>query len=563
MSESVVHESFWTGPGNDIGQRDAAGQHAKNDSPLHLITLHFATPVWGRAPSDQRDQALLVQSLAVRIPGPVLFVLLLACGDSDVAVDVTIDADPCTVDLTRRLVVRVLDELEQEVESFERTEGLTFPTGVRIVSSNANTEWVVEVEAFGEGDVPVGFQRTGGTFDATISQRAVLLDDTCFGIVCPDGTCVGGRCTDIRFDAVTPNPRPDACPGLAFADAEGGGAPPCGSAETPCERAQDAVATLGTINAGVLFLRGGATPYTETRSGGSVISLDGIEGLVVRAWPDTGQPLIDATGYGEGIDIDGANITIDGIEVRNADRHGININGPRNEGITVRNCIVYANGDSANMFNNHAGISTNNDAREILIENNIIRDNVTDLDQRCSGIHSNATDELVIRGNVVSGNSRFGIFTNNITGDVIENIIADNGSTGLLYDGEGEVRQNRICNSTDHGLVVMADATVSFNTVVDNATAGIRVSTDDVFVVSNNIIAFNGIGLEASGADPSDGPNLYFMNDMQFVGLTPDMPALDVVADPLLSGREDCTLELMEGSPARGATPETSFGARP
>ncbi len=40
VSESVVHESFWTGPGNDISQRDAAGQQTqRNNKRLHQFVL--------------------------------------------------------------------------------------------------------------------------------------------------------------------------------------------------------------------------------------------------------------------------------------------------------------------------------------------------------------------------------------------------------------------------------------------------------------------------------------------------------------------------------------------
>lgn len=488
----------------------------------------------------------------------VLMAVLCGCGD-DVAVDLSIDADPCMVDLIERIEVRVLDEMDAVVDVFAASDALVFPTGVRVVSSDASRSWQVEVVAYAEGDVPIGFQRASGSFEGEVSRRGVLLDDRCLGVECDTGTCIAGECSSTTFEGISPNPRPAVCPNILFADAGSGVGMPCGSIDAPCATAQHAINGLSGTG-GMLVLAGGA-PYTDDDS--MVLDIDVEEsGLVVRPWPGTGRPIVEGTD--EAVDIDAEDVVIDGLEIRNASRHGVNINGPTNRRVTIRNCEIHSNGDSESMFDTHGAIGLNNGASDVLIVSNVLRDNVTSFDRRDSGVYANDAPGLVIRGNRIEGNSRVGIFTNGGTTDVIDNVIVANGSSGLVHDGEGEVRGNRICANSDRGIIARIDATIVYNTIVDNGTAAIHFATPATIGVSNNIFAFNGIGLSSDGSgDPDDGPNLYFMNDEPFDGVVPDMPALDLDADPLFVRRDDCSLELMDGSPARGATPETSFGARP
>lgn len=492
-----------------------------------------------------------------RLVASVLLAALCACGD-DVAVDLTIDADPCMVELIERIEVRVVDEMDAVVDVFEASDELEFPTGVRVISSDASRSWHVEIVAYAGGDVPIGYQNASGSFESEVSRRGVLLADECLGIECDAGTCIAGECSSAAFESVMPNPRPATCPGLAFADGDDGVEMPCGSADAPCASGQHAINTLSGTG-GIVFLAGGS-PYTD--DDGVVLDIDVEESrLVVRPWPGTGRPIVEGTD--EAIDIDARDVVIDGLEVRNASRHGININGDDNERVTIRNCEIHSNGDSESMFDTHAAIGLNNGASDVLIENNVLRDNVTSFDRRDSGVHANNSPGLVVRGNRIEGNSRIGIFTNGGTADVIDNVIFGNGSSGLIHDGEGEVRGNRICANSDRGIIARTNGPILYNTIVDNGAAAIHFTTSSTPLVTNNILAYNGIGLSSDGtADPDDGPNLYFMNDERFDMVIPDMESADVIADPLFVRRDDCSLELMDGSPARGESPETSFGAR-
>ena len=486
------------------------------------------------------------------------------CADDDVFIDVDIDADPCTAERTQRLVVTVFDGDGNQVDAFERAEGLAFPTGVRLVSSDAARAWRVEAVAYGDDELPFAYQVATGTFDTT--RRALLLDDRCWGVECTDGTCIAGTCSTDALAMVTPNARPTACPLVVYAHGAEGVATPCGTIDAPCSNAQQAVVQLRDTG-GLAFLSG----LFDEGSGASLVHVEGAH-VAVRAWPERPPPILDGSGFSQAIEVDGEDIVIDGLEVRNGDRHGISVNGDENLRVTIRNCDIHDNGDVYDMDDMfpdaHAGVVVNNGASGVLVEHNHIHDNRSTSGFRLSGVHANLVSSGDRRGSVFIRNNRIerntiGVHTNNVGdgADVIDNVILDNETHGISIDGGGEVRGNRVCNHPNDGILVRGEIVVTFNSVVDNAGSGIRLVDGDGWVIARNVLAFNATGLGGTG-EPDDGPNLYFMNDVHYEDITPARMDEDVIADPMFAMRDDCSLVPMAGSPAIGASPETSFGAR-
>ena len=493
-------------------------------------------------------------------------VLLFACSaEENVAVDLTIAADPCTQDVISRLVVVVSSYEGEELDRFEASEGLSFPTGVRVESSDPEARWQVDVHGFNDDGVEISTQHAEGGFAASVSNRAVLLDDRCLGIECPGSTCVAGRCETVALEAVTANARPLECPTFVHANASGSELP-CGSFDAPCRDLTDALGQIGQ-SGGVMLLAGDAPFTSPLGPNGHVLTIDK-DNVVVRPMTPDDSPVIDASGVRSALFLKAEHLTIYGLEIRGARRNGLNINGLENRSVTVRGCNIHSNGDSwdgeGDDFDNHGGVLLNNGTFDVLIEDNWIHDNVNTTGFRGSGVHINNAVALV-RNNVIERNG-IGIFTNVDDGTdgstvITDNTIRFNENFGLRIDYRGETHGNRVCGNGEHGIIGSHDATIEFNTVVNNGGTGIRLVQDD-YVVRHNVVMGNGLGIDTMDVGMTIiGPNLYFENERQFGDATSDTPEEDLLVDPLVVDADACDVTFQGASPALGDTDADRFGA--
>lgn len=523
-------------------------------------------------------------------------VLLVACGEDPLtAVDVRIDADACTAAGAERLRVRVLDAEGDEVELFEVDVAgddaeVTFPTGVRVFprGGDAGRRWVVEATVVDAGSNPIAYQRArGGYVRDEIGATDLLFDDACLGIECPTGeTCVEARCVPDDAPATRARHTPRTiCPPLVFVDAASGtDADGCGDWDGPCATIQRAIDDWLTPDGigGVIHVHGGSTYTGDTNAVAAIVPERALGApaapLVIRAWPGTGMPLLDARGSsGSGIVMYSAYVVLDGLRITRAIRHGITVNQIPAHDLTVRRCELFENGVGTSMFDNHSNIEINNGASNILIEDSILRNAVrpamTSTGSPAShgdGIYMNAGSDLIVRRSVIDANAAFGIFINGAPDIVVEDtVVNDSGNDGIRIDAQGPIRLAglRICGNSQSGVDI-TDAeqlVLSHLSVVDNDGRGITLTGAGPITHQGNLIASNeAVGVEiATDAMVDDGWNLYFMNVTDISGFVPERPETDVRSDPLLIGVDACDLGLEAGSPARGAGPDgTNIGAR-
>jgi serralysin len=310
----------------------------------------------------------------------------------------------------------------------------------------------------------------------------------------------------------------------------------------------------------------------------NVVSIDsgGDSGmpLTLRAWPGTGVPILDGMGMrNDAIDVNAPYVLVDGLELRGGGEHGISMNGPAKQHITVLRCDIHDNGSTPTTpFDNRAGVIVNNGASDLTVAECRIHDNVNagfDVDGiRALNGSSEMVTRLTIADNVIFGNTTHGLNLRIVESFVTDNRIYENGVDGIHADGNAIIiRDNRTCDAGRHGVFLagLANATVVNNTAVGNAMHGIHVqapsSTTELVA---NVMTGNGTAGAWSDANLADGYNVYFDNGEDAVGFMRAQPMTDIFDDPMLmSDADPCSAFLGPTSPAIGHGPDgTDIGAR-
>jgi hypothetical protein len=385
-------------------------------------------------------------------------------------------------------------------------------------------------------------------------------------------------------------PPPQCMSTVVFVDGITGTDDPasCTSPESPCETIQYAVDTYVAAGEGAVINVRGEIVYQEQGGGSSALVLnDSVSGgpdrpTVLRGWPGTGMPAVEATGGRDwGIIMccatnAASHVVLDGFEVFGAVGSGVQINGEAANYNVVRNSWIHDNGLGASRFPLlDSGITVINRADYARIENNLIEANVDDVDDGNAGIKIWTTPVgTEVIGNRIVGNQTDGIFVLGPDTRIIGNDIRDNGGIGIHLtseSSEAQVRDNRLCLNRQEGIVVAGGAfELAHNTVVTSGAHGLALENGGGSPVHNNIFAFNdGAGLADRSSDnsgePVDAYNLYFANaGGARSGVDPDAPDTDIEGeDPLFVDLGECDLRLREESPARGAADDGSdLGAR-
>lgn len=499
--------------------------------------------------------------------GPFVFCLTAGCGvAAERAVDLTLDVDPCVADQTERWEVAVFDGEQNLVERFVEPS-VSFPSGIRILARDEQSNtFSVEATWYGVGNVPIAFVRYPGEFPsadgpALLADR-VLVDQQCLGQICDSGACINGICQPAgQLADRDPGPAPETCPGHAFV--RQGSTGDCSGPERPCATIGEAIDLLP--NGGIVEVHGeGLYGPVRVENGN----------LTLRAWPGTGQPTIDANGQTTGILVRGQRVTLHGLEITNASINGVLVNN-MSRFVSIRHCEIHGCGfDPMSPRDNKAAININQSAADVVVEDNLLRDNVfrpgmpPNENDRNAGVFVNLSTRVTIRRNQILRNAKHGVLVT-MSNEIVtaNNVIDENGGAAVLFSSSGAfASNNRICRSRGDAIVVRGNLAVQIiqNTVVDSTEDGIVTEDQAEKRVEQNIIAFNGgVGLRVGvQADLAHGRNLYFENQggdqigNEFAGVD------DVFADPRLEGREDCSLVVSAESPAQGQNVSDNIGAR-
>ena len=116
-----------------------------------------------------------------------------------------------------------------------------------------------------------------------------------------------------------------------------------------------------------------------------------------------------------------------------------------------------------------------------------------------AGVYVTANSKVVIHNNVIKENQLTGLNASNSELRITENLISKNGQQGILLKScrNSVIRGNIISKNNKDGIDVEGigeDLQILHNTIVGNRSKGI--STDNQAIIENNIIVFNGIGIE-------------------------------------------------------------------
>jgi hypothetical protein len=503
-----------------------------------------------------------------------MLLVLAACGD-DRFVDVTIDVEPCARAAGSRLVVEVRDAQEGVVDTFEASlEASALPTGVRIRrrSDGSSGGFHVLARILDPNGVPIAFESARGSFGDAAREVGVVFDDACLGIECPFGsTCVAAECVS-DVDPAPDRGEPRAsCPPMLFVDGMSGTGPECTFA-APCRTLDDALDLVEAGAGAVVHVHGGT--YTSNDSYAFAVREERAGGenapLVIKAWPDTGLPILEGGVDSEiTVSLDASHVVLDGFEIRGGYAHGISINGAGISNVTVRNCDVHhgERGDpppprEQHPYDNRAGLVINNNAGNITLDHSRFRDNAAVIpDVRISGLHINAGRNVRISSCVVTGNERHGVFISGSDVSIADTLIANNGGEGVIGSTAAlEVERVRVCESMVSGISLTGTsrATVARSTIARSGADALLLDAQAAAVVRGNVFANNG-GAAINRSDArvtiEESHNLYFGNANATAGFDRSAPDTDVLEDPLFTDAS-CDLVLAPGSPARGAGPD-------
>ena len=481
----------------------------------------------------------------------------LAGCDEPLEVDVDVLADRCVAELAHRIEVRVQRDDGAVVEVL-RSEGIQFPTGVRLRSADIDGLWRVVATLYDAHDVPLATSSASGTFAAR-SQPALVFTASCLGVRCSTDaeTCSEGRCV-LDSSAIESVEPPQQCPEWTFVDGDAAASAACGTFEQPCNDLGNAIRAIGAAGA-IVNVRGDQTYAGSLRVGAG----DSASPITVRAWPQTGTPTIDGLGAIDTVAVAGSHVTLQDLRIIGASEHGVSVNAGGvstiQDGIIVRRCELTGNGSSESpSFSSKAGLIFNNGVRDFTVEDSLLRANGIGSVERTFGIYANKTEGGLLRRNVFENNTEAGLWIRESTGIVIQdNVFRSAGATGVAIFPltEGRIENNRFCGHRDAALYIDSNRSVRVvaNSLADNGTAIVKTNDGRVHI-DHNLFAYNGDAIRLEeGAPPEDGVNAYFGNDAISVNFERSMPQADSADDPGLQGRDDCSLSTAS---------ELEFGAR-
>lgn len=151
---------------------------------------------------------------------------------------------------------------------------------------------------------------------------------------------------------------------------------------------------------------------------------------------------------------------------------------------------------------------------------------------------------------------------NNITG----NIAGDTVTAGISCAGTAsyKIYNNRIWNNKGHGISFSATGgtkNIYNNTVVGNSGVGIYCVGASSPNIKNNIVAYNGKGIQKETGVPAVSKNDVYSNpnpstNQDYVGFSPTPPSGNISADPVLV---DTELHIQATSPCCNAGDDSAF----
>lgn len=504
--------------------------------------------------------------------------ILAACGDGDgreTEVRVFVDVDDALAAESMR--VRVFDteralaaELSAEVPpSGESLVLPLFPDG------DGERSYHVVMELRGAGGASLGVQRViGGYVDGESRILRARFASSCAETTCSGReTCrdEGGtpRCVDACFSpqdsAEASLPAPNTCPLTVYVNGDTGtdDAAACLGPEAPCETPSYVLdeylagGTGGTIN-----VAGGST-YSRVFLGPENSGTADTP-LVLQAWPGTGRPVFDGEGRGPGISTccsadSASHLVLSGLEVTRGLYQGILLHGRSVQDAAILDCVVSGTVLEEVPFGSQAaGIVVTNQASDVRIAGNVVRDNlgVGTEGEPTHGIAVTGTN-MTLEDNIVRNNNGHGFLILNGDHHVARNSVTGSGLAGMrVLDSDDNVfEDNFVCGSADVGVDVADSRRSRFehNTLRQNGGDGLRlVDSSDDWTLAFNIFASNegvGLGRADEESEPEDSQNLFWMN---VGGASPDTTPDGMVwtdIDPAFAS-PDCDAALSEGSGA-------------
>ncbi|MGQ9461280.1 MAG: right-handed parallel beta-helix repeat-containing protein [Candidatus Bathyarchaeaceae archaeon] len=121
--------------------------------------------------------------------------------------------------------------------------------------------------------------------------------------------------------------------------------------------------------------------------------------------------------------------------------------------------------------------------------------------QRIHGIALNGCNTIIVSGNIVTGNTQYGIFlvnSRNIT--ISGNIVLNNGVRGiyLRYSNNNTVTNNTVSKHSQYGILLYSSSynVVGDNTVSNSTDRGIWLNNGSYNIFSGNVISNNTHGID-------------------------------------------------------------------
>ncbi len=204
---------------------------------------------------------------------------------------------------------------------------------------------------------------------------------------------------------------------------------------------------------------------------------------------------IDAGGEGSCLHITADSVTVTGFTVRNSGGISFGVGGIQ---ISSSYCKVTSNIAKENAFHGIMIFGEYGDRHDNIVSHNIVSDN------NWTGILvSRFGDEAydnVISDNLITGNTYFGIDLNGDHGTIVSgNTIQDNeyGIAATEPFSYGARISGNTISGNDYGIYNDAwsgfgDATISDNTISDNALGGLYIKTWEDDTVAQNVVSGNG-----------------------------------------------------------------------
>jgi hypothetical protein len=515
------------------------------------------------------------------------------CGDSFTEVIAVIDAEPIAKSRGTRVHL-VVGNLTEEVSADFSVDVAANPFPLRLPMSPQNGDvsrgWRVEAELFDESDTLVSAVSESGAYsDGERVEVALWFRDPVAGDggadvgpgdagpdagtavdAGPDGGDAGlDPCSVERASVVLPEPaRIMYVDGAAGADDAS-----CGDMAAPCRSIEHALGFVDALS-GPTFVdvHGGGAPYPP-------LWINGLDGTpeaptVIKPWPGTGTPSIDAAGAEEGIRLRGVTrfVVIDGFEVFGSSSIGIELNGADVDDNIIRNCRIHGNGEGTSTFPTDAGILIINGGGRNRIEHNEVFANTDSGGPEVRGI-AVFGDQNTITDNLVYENEGNGIVANGAGALVTRNRVIRNGRYGIHLENRSASRasDNVVCGNGRSGLRIVSHdgADVLHNALVGNEGHGIELATDTGLVTARDNFLVGNEGFGIAKVEPAavlmHSHNLYFENvsgvDPRAGSPSPDVTFTD---DPMLTDAAACDVTLAAMSPARRvASDGCDLGPRP